>query len=478
MPTWPWPCAATPSAGCAPELRLLVMSATLDGRAGRRPARRSAGDPLQRAQLSGAQSTICRAIRQGPLVDTVTAAGVRRALRETPGDLLVFLPGAGEIRRCARHCSPTWTGSISARSTATSLLPPRSRPCSRGQRRRVVLATNIAETSLTIEGVGAVVDSGFERRPRFDAGGRHHPAGAGAHFQASAEQRAGRAGRLGPGVCYRLWSERTHGALLPATPPEIRQADLAPLALDLARWGVSEADDAGVARSAAGRGSAGARELLQRLGLLDERQRLTALGRRGCRIAAAPAPGPAVAGGRAPPARLPLGCDLVALLGERDLCATRLAAAASLAQRSARAPGAAAPRATANRGGWRPCAGRRPSGGSAAARATPGRPGGRHRQPPAGRGLSRPHRACAASPAGERYLLASGRGARLGPRSAVPHPEFLVAAELRGISGRGSGDRAGRGAWRGPTSRSSLPDGSAGGARWPGTRPRGAGDRP
>lgn len=416
--------------GLRPDLRLLVMSATLDAEA---VALLLGGAPVVRCDGRSYPVKIDYLPRDpdGPLA-AVAAAGVRRALRETRGDILVFLPGAGEIRRCAGQLDdlvdsdvrPLY-GELPFSDQERAILP--------GTRRRVVLATNVAETSLTIEGIGAVVDAGFERRPRFDA-----VTGAAALeltriSRASAEQRAGRAGRLGPGVCYRLWSEGTHGSLLPVTPPEIRQADLLPLALELARWGVNEAAALAWLDPPPAGSLCSARELLQRLGLLDDRLRLTARGREAaewplhprlaCLLLAARAAG-----------LLPLACDLVALLGERDLCppdwrpahpsASDLLERLELLRRGRGEAGrlAAVRRAAAF---WRRRCGV-----------------GADRGQPAPAAVNRllaaayPDRvAVRRASGGDRYLLANGRGGRLGERSALPRPDFLVAAELRGLPG-------------------------------------------
>ncbi len=415
--------------GLRADLRLLIMSATLEAEPvamllGGAPVVRSAGRsfPVAVSYLPRDPA--------GPLAATV-AAGVRRALHDSSGDILAFLPGAGEIRRCAEllgnlpeaDVRPLF-GELPFAVQEQAILP--------GPRRRVVLATNIAETSLTIEGIEAVVDSGFERRPRFDPGSGSTRLDLTRISQASAEQRAGRAGRLGPGVCYRLWSEGTHGSLLPVTPAEIRQADLVPLVLELARWGVSDPQELAWLDPPSVGAVIGARELLQLLGLLDERGLVTAAGREvgdwplhprlGCLLMAA-----RVAG------ELPLGCDLVALLGERDLCPADWRpshpADSDLferLERLRRGGGEAARlqtvRKTANF--WRQYFGLQrepvvpsPLVSQLLAAAFPDRIGLRR------------------DATSNRYLLANGRGARLGERSAVSCPEWLVAAELRGMPG-------------------------------------------
>lgn len=430
--------------GLRPELRLLVMSATLEaegvaGLLGNAPVLRCSGRsfPVEIRHLPRDPA--------GPHVAAV-AEGVRRAVRETAGDILVFLPGAGEIRRCIGELAdleeldlrPLY-GELPFEAQERAILP--------GLRRRVVLATNLAETSLTIEGIGAVVDSGFERRPRFDPVAGSTRLELARISRASAEQRAGRAGRLGPGVCYRLWSEGTHGSLLPATPPEIRQADLLPLALELARWGVEDVLELPWLDPPSTGALQGARELLQRLGLIDDRLRLTANGQEAAELPLHPRLACLLLTARAA-GQLPLGCDLVALLGERDLCPpdwrpahpspSDLLERLELLRRGRGEPGrlAGIRRAAVF---WRQRFG---------VREDPA--------PPSAALINRlliaafPDRIGVRREGGEgRYLLANGRGVRLGGRSAVPRPELLVAAELRGtaageaeITLAGSVDRA------------------------------------
>ncbi|MFO1048196.1 MAG: ATP-dependent helicase HrpB [Geminicoccaceae bacterium] len=221
-----------------PDLRLLVMSATLDD-AGL--AAHLDGAPVIRSE--GRQFPVhvehLGADASRPL-ELHVASAVELALGAAAGGVLVFLPGGREIRAVAEL--------LSARLPGTPVLPlygdlPRAaqeaaiRPPAA---RRVVLATNIAETSLTIEGIGAVVDSGLERRPLFSARTGMSRLVTAPIARASADQRAGRAGRLGPGACLRLWSVEDERGRAPHRPAEIEAADLAPLALELAAWGVAD----------------------------------------------------------------------------------------------------------------------------------------------------------------------------------------------------------------------------------------------
>ncbi|TGD75181.1 ATP-dependent helicase HrpB [Mangrovimicrobium sediminis] len=221
-------------------LRLLVMSATLDGEAvsrllGGAPVIASEGRqyPVETHQL-GPQ-------RLRDPIAAPTAAAVRRALQEQDGNVLVFLPGQREINQVGRalrdglpadvQLQPLYGGLSLARQQAAIDPPPAGK-------RKVVLATNVAETSLTIEGITAVVDSGLVREAEFDPGTGITRLTTRRVSRASAEQRRGRAGRLAPGHCYRLWSEEQDSQLVAQTSPEILHADLAPLTLQLLAWGV------------------------------------------------------------------------------------------------------------------------------------------------------------------------------------------------------------------------------------------------
>ncbi|HYC30768.1 MAG TPA: helicase-related protein, partial [Gemmatimonadales bacterium] len=221
------------------DLRVLVMSATLDGAAvaellGGAPVVTSPGQdhPVETRYLPS---------RPGTRLEAAAASAVRTALDETAGDVLVFLPGAGEIRRVeallgdlAEADVLPLHGNLPIEAQDRAL-----RPGIRG-RRKVVLATSIAETSLTIDGVRTVVDAGWSRVPRYSPRTGMSRLATVRVSIASADQRRGRAGRQGPGVCYRLWSEHHHRLLAPSGRPEILEADLAPLALDLAAAGVSD----------------------------------------------------------------------------------------------------------------------------------------------------------------------------------------------------------------------------------------------
>lgn len=268
-------------AALRPDLKLLVMSATLECSSVARllsnaPVVSSAGRsfPVEPRYLTQQQRI--------PLPKRMAAA-IRQAITEEAGDLLAFLPGSGEIKAVERELEgvrniaicPLY-GDLPFEQQQLAIRP--------GAQRRVVLATNIAETSLTIEGVRIVVDSGLSRRLQLDASTGLERLVTVRASRASALQRAGRAGRTAPGVCYRLYSEQTFQAMTPFTPPEIVSADLSPLLLELAIWGVRDPaamiwldPPPAVHLAAAG-------ELLRLLGALDPYGVVTPLGRRMARL--------------------------------------------------------------------------------------------------------------------------------------------------------------------------------------------------
>jgi ATP-dependent RNA helicase HrpB len=319
-----------------PDLKVLVMSATLEGAA----VARLLGDaPLVEARgrsfpvetryagkgLPPLPQAAARGMAESP--EALTARIVRRALTQEQGDVLVFLPGAREIQR-VRSLLEGSAAAARGHPGTLRILPLYGELASEDQEaalapaapgtRRVVLATNIAETSLTIPGVRVVVDSGLVRRLRFDPSTGMSRLETERLSRASAEQRQGRAGRVEPGVCYRAWSESAQRSLAPYSPAEILEADLTPLALELASWGVRDAaglrwlDPPPVALLAS------ARDLLERLGALDRGGRITAHGREMARIGAHPRLAHMLLRARALDC-LPLAADLAALLSERDL---------------------------------------------------------------------------------------------------------------------------------------------------------------
>ncbi|MDQ3950742.1 MAG: ATP-dependent helicase HrpB [Gemmatimonadota bacterium] len=307
------------------DLRLLVMSATLDGVSVAALIGEAADRPAPIVASEGRSFPVdTRYVARTPdrPLEAAVAAVVRRALADDDGDVLVFLPGAAEIRRVEAlltdaglapgvYVAPLF-GNLSqdAQDRAIEPSPPRMR--------KVVLATSIAETSLTIEGVRVVVDGGLMRVPRFSPRSGMTRLETVRVTRASADQRRGRAGRIAPGVCYRLWSEHEEQHLAPHGRPEILDADLAPLALELAEAGVADPAELRWLDPPPAAALAQARELLSQLGALDSSGRITGHGREMARLALHPRLAhmllaAAVLGHGA------LACDIAALVSERDI---------------------------------------------------------------------------------------------------------------------------------------------------------------
>ncbi|HEX8726605.1 MAG TPA: ATP-dependent helicase HrpB [Gemmatimonadaceae bacterium] len=264
------------------DLRILIMSATLDRDAiaallGGAPIVSSEGRayPVETRYLPR---------RAGGRLEADVASAVARAVSEEEGDVLVFLPGAAEIRRAADALSGRFAVSPPHVFTLFGDLPPAEQdraiaPSAAGER-KIVLATNIAQTSLTIEGVRVVIDAGLARVPRFSPRTGMTRLETVRVSRASADQRRGRAGRLTPGVCYRLWDEHENVQLVPHDQPEILTADLAPVALELAAAGVGDPEELKWLDPPPAAAFRQARELLRELGALGDDRRLTPHGAR------------------------------------------------------------------------------------------------------------------------------------------------------------------------------------------------------
>ena len=303
-----------------PELRLLAMSATLDG-ASFAELMSEGGQAAPVIESLGRAFSVelrhrARDLRDPRDLPEAMASAIREALITHPGDVLAFLPGWGEIRRTAERL-----GGIDALVLPLhGELPPAEQdraltPAPDGQR-KVVLATSIAETSLTVPGVRIVVDGGYRRAPRLDAASGLSRLVTLRIGKAAAEQRAGRAGRTAPGVAIRLWTEALHRGLPQADRPEILEAELSGLALDCAAWGAEPGALAFLDAPPAGT-LAAARGLLRDLDALDEAGRITEMGRRMARMGTHPrlARMMLAAEGSAEKA---LAAELAALLEERD----------------------------------------------------------------------------------------------------------------------------------------------------------------
>jgi ATP-dependent helicase HrpB len=302
-------------ASLRPDLRLIVMSATLEGT---RVAEWLSAPVLRSEGRAFPVRVEYPSARRGENEPAHLRRTVQQALAETDGDVLVFLPGQREIAQARRMLAESIAsmetvplhGELSLAEQHAVLAP--TDPGTR----RVILATNIAESSITVPGVRAVVDAGLAREPRFDPNSGFTRLATVNTSQASADQRAGRAGRIAPGVAYRLWPESRR--LEPSLTPEIAQAELSGLALELAAWGVgSDVASALHWLDAPPAGAlAAARDLLQRLGALDAAFRITALGRDMLHLGANPRM--AAAALRAPETLHPLAADLLALLEARS----------------------------------------------------------------------------------------------------------------------------------------------------------------
>ena len=302
-------------------LKVLLMSATLEG------ARLSAllGDaPVisSDGRMHPVRIEWGRPFQAGEWVEPKVVQTVQQALADEPGSLLVFLPGQAEIRRVHEQlvealgdrqeillCPLHGELDLAAQRAAIEPAP--------AGKRKVVLATNIAETSLTIDGVRVVIDAGLERVPRFDPASGMTRLDTQRIARASATQRAGRAGRLEPGACYRLWSQAQHEQLAAFATAEILQADLAGLALQLARWGVTPTELRWL-DSPPQAAFAQACDLLQRLGALDEQGVLSSHGQAMAELPTHPRIAHLLLRGQAL-GLTTLACDLAALLGERDI---------------------------------------------------------------------------------------------------------------------------------------------------------------
>jgi ATP-dependent helicase HrpB len=299
------------------DLRLLIMSATLDGK--------SLSSLLNNAPVitsSGRQFPVAItyiAADQNSFLPVRMAKAIRKALTENSGDILAFFPGAGEIQQTQEllekenvpaHVHALY-GDLPMKKQQEAIAPDAQ------GRRKIVLATSIAETSLTIEGIAVVIDSGYSRVPRFD------PRSGLTRLETirvtldAADQRAGRAGRLAPGVCYRLWAENSHHHLIAHRKPEILEADLAPLMLELSQWGVTDIHELTWITPPPTGAINQAKELLRQLSAL-EGDRITTRGKEMLRLPTHPRIAHMLLDSANDKKQLALATDIAALLEERD----------------------------------------------------------------------------------------------------------------------------------------------------------------
>jgi ATP-dependent helicase HrpB len=421
-------------AALRPDLRLLAMSATLDGARFSRlmAAPGSACAPvIESAGRSHEVELVHLGRAPGSRIEDAMAGAIRRALAETDGGLLAFLPGVAEIERTAERLEPPPAG-VDLHRLHGGLEPAAQRAAIAAPpagRRKLVLATAIAETSLTLDGLRAVVDSGLARRPRYDRAAGLTRLVTERASQAAVAQRAGRAGRQAPGRAYRLWEEAATASLPRFDPPEIMEADLSGLLLDCLIWGVADPRDLAWLDPPPAASVEEARERLARLGAVGADGRPTAHGRA---IAALPLE-PRLAHMLIEAEARGWGAtaaEVAVLLSERGLGGND----ADLEQRLRRWRGergarAESARALARR--WRRLASEAGEG------RTP---------PPTGADPDHLVGACVAlafpdrlsrrrGGSGEDWLSVGGRGFRLDPASPLARAEWLAVAEVGGAAG-------------------------------------------
>jgi ATP-dependent helicase HrpB len=406
-------------AALRPDLRLMAMSATLD--AG--PVAVLMGDAPVVTARGRAFPVDTRYLSRpapgpGAAPREIAAAAARltlQAVAETAGGVLVFLPGAGEIRQVATLLAGALPAGCRLRPLYGAMPLAEQRAAIRPEAgaRKIVLATAIAETALTIEDIRVVVDAGRARRARFDPRSGMSRLVTERVSRAEADQRRGRAGRVAPGICYRMWMAGEEGGLAPYPPPEIAIADLAGLALELAVWGARDADALAFLTPPDPGRLAAAQTLLRALGALDRDGRATAHGRAIAALPLHPRLGHMLLRGRGGTARA-----MAALLAARPGAA---GAATDLRDRLAPllrpAGDGAAPGLAAIRD---------------AARQLP-EPQGAVADPDELAALAYPDRiALRRADGGARYLLSGGKGARLEPGDPLCRERLLVATDLDG----------------------------------------------
>ncbi|MBK8458002.1 MAG: ATP-dependent helicase HrpB [Phyllobacteriaceae bacterium] len=402
--------------GLRPDLRVLVMSATIDG------ARLAAliGDaPLIQSQGKAFPVEIRHRDRvAGIAIEDAVAAAIRDALAAEAGSILAFLPGQREIGRVAERLEGRLAADVDIFQLHGGLEGAAQdraiRPAEIG-RRKVVLATAIAETSITIDGVRVVVDSGLSRVPKYEPDTGVTRLETVRLSRASAEQRAGRAGRTAPGVAIRLWGAGQTAALQPFSTPEILEADLAGLVLDCAAFGVADPATLSFLDSPPAPALAEARALLAGLGAVDAAGRMTQTGAAMRKLAL--------------PVRF---AHMVALATARG---EGLAAAELAVLLTERGLGGLSPDLDRRLDAFRAERGDRAASARSLARGIASQAGGKGElRPPAGRLLldAWPDRVAKARGEPGRYLLANGRGAMLDAVERLAAEPFLVVADLQG----------------------------------------------
>ncbi|HEX5779769.1 MAG TPA: ATP-dependent helicase HrpB [Xanthobacteraceae bacterium] len=408
--------------GLRDDLRILVMSATLDGA---RVASILGAAPVIESKGRAFDVTTRYLGRESrDRIEPQMAKAITRALDDEQGSVLAFLPGAAEIRRTAERLSESVRdpsidivqlyGALDSETQDRAISPAPA------GKRKVVLATSIAETSLTIEGVRIVVDSGLSRVPRYEPAVGLTRLETVRVSRASADQRRGRAGRTEPGVCYRLWDEPETISLAPFTTPEILSSDLAGLVLDLAVWGVADPLSLSWLDPPSAAALNEARTLLRELDAIDAEGRATPKGNRLARLPLPPRLAAMIVSAAEEDEAL-LAAEIAAVVSERGLGGDDIDLAHRVENfRRDRSRRASEARDLARR--WAEEAGGKLREGKAAqagnllalafpdrvAKARTGRPG--------------------------EFLLENGRGARLDPAHALAREKFLAVAELAGVA--------------------------------------------
>ncbi len=424
--------------GLREDLRILVMSATLDG--------------ARVAKLLGDAPVIASEGRAFPVetrylgrkadapLERQMADAIAMALRADPGSVLAFLPGAAEIRRTqnflAERVQDASVEIVPLFGALDASVQDRAiAPAPKGHR-KVVLATSIAETSLTIEGVRIVVDSGLSRVPRYEPDIGLTRLETVRASRAAVDQRRGRAGRTEPGVCYRLWDEPQTASFAAYTQPEILSADLSSLVLDLAQWGVSDPASLAFLDPPPAPALKEARGLLRELGALDGDGRLTAEGER-LRALALP---PRLARMIMDSQSLGAGhaaAEIAAVLTERGLGGDNADLDVRLdAFRRDRSQRADSARALARRWASQVAAGERPKQLPAMKKENQTQSGDEPPSTGVMLALAFPDRVARNRGNGS-FVLANGRGAALGQTSALARAPYIAVAELTGTAAQG-----------------------------------------
>jgi ATP-dependent helicase HrpB len=414
---------ALDAAALRDDLRIVVMSATMDGA---RVARLLDGAPVIES-LGRAFPVETRHVDRDPLakLEDQVAGVVLQALRADPGSVLVFLPGQAEIRRTQERLTGRVPADVEIAPLYGQLAPAEQdraiAPAPAG-RRKVVLATSIAETSLTIEGVRIVVDSGFARVPAYEPATGLTTLETRRVSRAAADQRRGRAGRTEPGLCYRLWSEGQTASLAAFDTPEILGADLSGLALDLASWGVSDPKALRFLDPPPAPAWTEAVNLLTSLEALDAQGRITPEGQALARLPLHPRLAHMIHRAAEEGEAL-TAAELAVLVTERGLGGDGTDLAHRLSRfRSERSPRADEARGLATR--WAKLAGSKDAS----------------RSEDAGRHLARayPDRVAQAAGARGRFRLGNGRGASLPETDALAREAYLVVTDITGSAANGT----------------------------------------